>query len=439
MSINIVDLAKSYISPDLTSRVSTLLGEGDEGVSKALSGLIPAIIGGVVAKGTQSEADAGQLLNAAKDANSGLLGHLSSFFGNADLQAQGTGWFNKIFNGQSATIITAISNFAGIETSSSVSLVSMVTPLIMGLLGKQATDSNLDAGGFSAFLTTQKSNVLNALPSGLSSLASSLGLGTLANTVHEAKPHAATVPVTDSNDTAQEVVEGTGGGMKWLLPLLLLAALAFLFWWLMGKGSSDKATVTTSADTAATVPADTAAVAPVVTPGGTLDTATGNYIYNVGASKEIKLTDGTILNVGENSTEARLYHMLSDAAFTVDTINKNANWVVLDRVYFETGKAVLTAESAAQILNVASILKNFPNSSIKLGGYTDNTGDAAINKKVSAERAKIVSQEMVKAGANVKQIVESAGYGPEFPVCEANDTPECKAQNRRVDLKVAVK
>ncbi|MCH5715640.1 OmpA family protein [Niabella hibiscisoli] len=131
--------------------------------------------------------------------------------------------------------------------------------------------------------------------------------------------------------------------------------------------------------------------------------------------------------------------MLSDAAFAVDTVNKSANWVVLDRVYFETGKSVLTAESAAQILNIASILKNFPKAAIKLGGYTDNTGDAAINKKVSAERAKIVSQEMVKAGAEAKQIVEAEGYGPEFPVCAANDTDECKAQNRRVDLKVAVK
>ncbi len=80
MSINIVDLVKNYVSPDLISRASALLGESDGGISKALSGLIPSILGGVVARGTQSEAEAGQLLDAAKDAdNSGLLGNLSSF------------------------------------------------------------------------------------------------------------------------------------------------------------------------------------------------------------------------------------------------------------------------------------------------------------------------------------------------------------------------
>jgi len=440
MSINIVDLVKNYVSPDLISRASALLGESDGGISKALSGLIPSILGGVVAKGTQSEAEAGQLLDAAKDAdNSGLLGNLSSFFGNADLQAQGTGWFNRIFGSQSNIVIDTISNFAGVKSSSSSSLISMVTPLIMGLLGKQAAEHNLDASGFSGFLNTQKANVLNALPSGLGSLASMLGLGSLGTAARETVADVQATSAATYN-YAEQQAERTGGGLKWLLPLLLLAALAFLLWWLMGKGCN-KGEGTAGSDTVATAPADTTAALPPSTgaSGGTLDTATGNYIYNVGADTEIKLADGTTLKVGENSTEAKLYHMLNDASFTVDTVNKSANWVVLDRVYFETGKSVLTAESAAQILNIASILKNFPKAAIKLGGYTDNTGDAAINKKVSADRAKIVSQEMIKAGADAKQIVEAEGYGPEFPVCAANDTPECKAQNRRVDLKVAVK
>lgn len=439
MSINIVDLVRNYVSPDLISRASALLGESDGGISKALSGLIPSIVGGVVVKGTQSEAEAGQLLDAAKDANnSGLLGNLSSFFGNADLQAQGTGWFNRIFGSQSNTVIDTISDFAGVKSSSSNSLISMVTPLIMGLLGKQAAEQNLDASGFSGFLNTQKANVLSALPSGLGSLASMLGLGSLGAAARETVADVQATSAATYN-YAEQQAERTGGGLKWLLPLLLLAALAFLLWWMMGKGCN-KGEGTAGSDTVATAPTDTtAALTPAAAASGALDTATGNYIYNVGADTEIKLADGTTLKVGENSTEARLYHMLNDASFTVDTVNKSANWVVLDRVYFETGKSVLTAESAAQILNIASILKNFPKAAIKLGGYTDNTGDAAINKKVSAERAKIVSQEMIKAGADAKQIVEAEGYGPEFPVCAANDTPECKAQNRRVDLKVAVK
>jgi outer membrane protein OmpA-like peptidoglycan-associated protein len=87
----------------------------------------------------------------------------------------------------------------------------------------------------------------------------------------------------------------------------------------------------------------------------------------------------------------------------------------------------------------AKILKYFPNSSIKIGGYTDNIGDSSLNKKISDERAKTVMKELIKLGAGTNQITEAVGYGPEHPVCPPNDTPECKARNRRVDLKVATK
>lgn len=439
MSVNVVDLVKNYVSQDLITKASSFLGESEGGVSKAVSGLIPSILGGVVSKGTRTEAGAQEILNSAKEANSsGLLGNLGSLFGNADLLSKGTGMFNSLFGGQSNSIIDTISNFAGIKSSSSGSIISMLAPLVLSVLGKHATDNNLNASGFSSFLTGQKNNILSALPSGLSSIGSLLGLGSIGaaarETVNDVKETAAT-----SYNYVEDKAQKAGGGMKWLLPLLLLAALIVLLWWLMGKGCN-KGEGTTTDDTTAIAPADTTPTEPqttVVT--GTLDTATGNYIYDVGANTEIKLADGSTLTVGENSTEAKLFHMLSDDAFTVDTVNKSANWLVFDRVYFQTGKSLLTAESAAQVKNIAAILKNFPNASIKLGGYTDNTGDAAINTKLSADRAKIVAKELEKAGAASKQIVEAEGYGPEFPVCAANDTEECKAQNRRVDLKVASK
>lgn len=428
MSINIVDLVKNYISQDLISKASSFLGENEGGVSKALSGLIPSVLGGIISKGTASESNAQQLLDAAKEANNtGLLGNLGSLFDNQDLLSKGSGWVGNLFGGQSNTLVDLISKFAGIKSSSSSSLLNMITPLILGLLGKKAQDDNLNAGGFLNLLASQKNNVLSALPTGLGTIASTLGLGAIGESAK-----AAVEGLQNTASSAYKNVE-SGGGNKWLWPLLILAALVLLLWWLLGKGCNQN--VEGNAITE-----DTAdAAAEPVTAGGTLDTVTGNYIYDVGPNIEIKLPDGTVLNVGANSTEAKLYKMLTDDAFTVDTVNKSANWIVLDRVYFETGKSILTAESAAQVSNIATILKNFPAASIKLGGYTDNTGDAEVNKKVSAERAKIVAQELIKAGATANQVVEAEGYGPEFPVCSANDTPECRAQNRRVDLKVATK
>lgn len=171
---------------------------------------------------------------------------------------------------------------------------------------------------------------------------------------------------------------------------------------------------------------------------GTLDPATGNFIYETGDIFTIKLPNREeIFEVGNNSTEAKLFNFLKDSTLNVSE-DKTKGWITLDRVYFDTGKTTLTTESGKQIKNLAQILKAFPKAKVKIGGYTDTTGSEETNKKVSEDRAKIVQEELVKSGVQTERI-SSEGYGSQHPVCEANDTPECKAQNRRVDIRVLEK
>lgn len=171
---------------------------------------------------------------------------------------------------------------------------------------------------------------------------------------------------------------------------------------------------------------------------GTLDPATGNFIYETGDIFTIKLPNGEeIFEIGNNSTEAKLFNFLKDSTLNVSE-DKTKGWITLDRVYFDTGKTTLTTESGKQIKNLAQILKAFPKAKVKIGGYTDTTGSEETNKKVSEDRARIVQEELVKSGVQTERI-SSEGYGSQHPVCEANDTPECKAQNRRVDIRVLEK
>lgn len=165
--------------------------------------------------------------------------------------------------------------------------------------------------------------------------------------------------------------------------------------------------------------------------------ADGNYIYDLGNNININLPDGSTMNVGEKSSENKLFAMLNDANFTVSD-DKTQGWVTLDRVYFPTGKADLSANSDAQVANLVNLLKLFPTATVKVGGYTDSTGDAAVNKQVSTDRAKAVANKIIAGGIDASRI-ESEGYGAEHFVCEANDTDECKAQNRRVDIRITKK
>ncbi len=162
--------------------------------------------------------------------------------------------------------------------------------------------------------------------------------------------------------------------------------------------------------------------------------ADGNFIYDLGNLREVVLSNGTTLKVGALSSENKIFTFLNDANAKVNT-DKSKGWITLDRTCFKSGAAELLPSSQEQVANIASILKAFPNAKIKMGGYTDNSGSLDTNKKVSTDRANFVKNELVKLGIAAERII-AEGYGPEHPICVTNDTKECKAQNRRVDIRV---
>jgi OmpA-OmpF porin, OOP family len=112
-------------------------------------------------------------------------------------------------------------------------------------------------------------------------------------------------------------------------------------------------------------------------------------------------------------------------------------WFDFDRLTFATGEATLQNSSAEQLQNIAAILKAYPNVKVKIGGYTDNTGDPAANQTLSQNRAKNVMDAIVAGGIDPSRL-QSNGYGDQYPVAD-NATPEGRAQNRRIALLVTQK
>jgi len=216
----------------------------------------------------------------------------------------------------------------------------------------------------------------------------------------------------------------------WILLLLLLLLLLFLLW----KKCSGKNDATAIDVIAPTIPVASA----VDNIKGKLDTLTNNFIYDTGDTVTVKLPDGTDWRVAQNSSEYKLFTFLNSPDVKVDTLDKTKGWITLDRLYFETGKSNLTPESENQLKNIAMILKLFPNSKIKMGGYTDNTGTDEINMPLSTERAKVTADKLISLGINADRVT-SEGYGSQHPICPANDTPECRAMNRRIDVRVTQK
>ncbi len=92
------------------------------------------------------------------------------------------------------------------------------------------------------------------------------------------------------------------------------------------------------------------------------------------------MPDGVTLEAYKGGIEDQLVAFLKDAQ------HKKAGkdvWFDFDNLNFKTGSAELTDDSRQQVQNIAAILKAFPNTKIKIGGYTDRSGDSLANIKLS--------------------------------------------------------
>ena len=107
--------------------------------------------------------------------------------------------------------------------------------------------------------------------------------------------------------------------------------------------------------------------------------------------------------------------------------------IVLNNVFFDTNSSKINlSKSKTELDKLFSLLEKNKEIRIKISGHTDNTGTADYNKKLSLQRAKAVYDYLVSRGISTSRL-EYAGYGETRPVT-ANDTPENRSKNRRVEF-----
>jgi len=106
-----------------------------------------------------------------------------------------------------------------------------------------------------------------------------------------------------------------------------------------------------------------------------------------------------------------------------------------EKIHFGTGSAEILEQSHALLNDVARVLREHPEiTKVRIEGHTDNQGGAALNQRLSQQRADSVRQYIVGQGIDAGRI-EAQGFGLSRPV-DSNDTETGRSRNRRVEFNI---
>lgn len=109
--------------------------------------------------------------------------------------------------------------------------------------------------------------------------------------------------------------------------------------------------------------------------------------------------------------------------------------VIKDKVFFDLNKSTIQAKSNLLLDQVAAVVNGHPEiGSIQIEGHTDNTGDAALNRTLSNDRANAVMTYLVGKGVAAARL-KAVGFGPDKPA-DTNATPAGRENNRRVEFNI---
>lgn len=116
------------------------------------------------------------------------------------------------------------------------------------------------------------------------------------------------------------------------------------------------------------------------------------------------------------------------------TLQADITGLLRTPIIFATDGFTLTPPSEQLLTQIADKVKACPNARLAVVGHTDNTGNDVINVPLSNNRAKSVAEYLVSHGIAGDRVT-SRGVGAAEPIA-SNDTPDGRAQNRRVVITV---
>ncbi|MCD7973586.1 MAG: OmpA family protein [Candidatus Azobacteroides sp.] len=399
----IYDTLKNLVNQDMISGIADSIQEKESKVSSAATAVIPGLLGLLTKTGVTPPVH-NALMEAGKNNISEDINRI--FSGNASVEQQRIGdRFLQALMGDKVTDFTsAISTEADISFANARKIIFMLAPVVAGFLGKRMVDENKTTAELIDEINNEKGCFIGFIPSTINNIFNISNRPKVKSYIPEVEKEMATP--TKHN------------WVPWLIIGLLLVGI--IFWWRScHKEEKEKEFIN-----------------PYVTTDTIPPFHEEEYLPDTKATTELHLSDNVTLHAYPYGIEYQMISFLESDFYKEATEEdlKN-NWFTFDNVEFVHGSGTeLMPGSELQIDNIIQILKHFPGTHIKIGGYTDRTGNDEENKKLSLDRASTIKNLLVKGGIPANTI-SIEGYGEEFAVYDTDAPDEERAKDRIIALR----
>ncbi|MBR0820578.1 DUF937 domain-containing protein [Bradyrhizobium liaoningense] len=229
MAVNLISAAHQLLTPEIIGQIAAFLGMDRSAAQKAAVAAIPTILASLSdLVGTPAGANQLSKLLSQQQGNNPM--DLLRNSGVPGLAQTGSSMLSGLLGDRTTdTMAQAIGRFAGTGDGGGKSLLAVVGPLVMGMLGQQQRDAGMDANGLASLLRSQRDQITAAIPSGLSDQLSAVGL------IDKARSGMATAAATGSQFAGAAGATGASRAAMaaartqwpyWLVALVILGGLA---------------------------------------------------------------------------------------------------------------------------------------------------------------------------------------------------------------------
>lgn len=242
MATNLVSYMMQFLTPDMVGRIGTALGLSRTDTQSGVSAVVPALLAAF--SGVADKPGGAQTLVNTIRQQSGVLDNFASMIGGnnqASFIERGSSLLTSLLgSNDQASLAGTVARFAGLGQNRATSLLGMLTPVVMGLIGKHIGARGVDVGSLTSLLASQKEQIAQALPAGMGQALDSAGLSSGFEAAAAQARRAATAATGQfaqytARDRERAAARPTTGIPNWIYWALPLIAIGAFLWYLLGR------------------------------------------------------------------------------------------------------------------------------------------------------------------------------------------------------------